>query len=249
MDYFSAQSLRLVKALALQEPASARSVPEVKHMNSDTVKALVDFHEGNYCLPDHDHYGALAHHVMAADILGDDSFVQFISASLQVPPSCIDTSHTSLHVRMMVRDRLRLKSIVPSLQLAPKSQCIACKGDFLDSDRTAYVVCCGRISHCSCLDYVTSCPFCTVAWGGLRCASCGYYTTPKDGRELYRSLKRRRANRTTCCGGDVHFECRKESCICPACGVSPGDKSAETFVRLQRESRRKERLRRAIKKW
>jgi len=117
---FSAHSLRMVKALSLQEPAITRTEPEVEHVNSDTVNALVDFHEGNYCLPGT--FGTLAHQVMAADILGDDSFVQFIAATLKVPSTCLDTSHTSQEVRMVVRDRLRLRDIVPSLQMASKTR-------------------------------------------------------------------------------------------------------------------------------
>ena len=96
-----------------------------------------------------------------------------------------------------------------------KTQCVACKGDNLDSDSIASVVCCSQIFHRSCLEYITSCPFCTVAWGGLRCASCGYYTTSKEDKELYCFFKRRRGNRMICCGADVHFECKKKLSICP----------------------------------
>ena len=105
---FSAHSLRMIKALALQHPATSMSVPDVDHVNSDTVNALVDFHEGNYCFPER--FGTLAHQVMAADILGDDTFVMFVAERLKVPSTRLNSSH---RFRMIIRDRMRLKRYCP----------------------------------------------------------------------------------------------------------------------------------------
>ena len=76
----SAHSLRMIKALALQHPATSMSVPDVDHVNSDTVNAFVDFHEGNYCFPER--FGTLTHQVMPANILGDDTFIMFVAERL-----------------------------------------------------------------------------------------------------------------------------------------------------------------------
>ena len=191
---FCAASLKMIKALALQGPASGSGVvvPDVDHVYPNTFKALVDFHEGNYLFPSPEQYGILAQQVMAADILGDDSFIQFIATHLQVPTTCLDVSHTTQEVRMTVRDRLRIRSIVPCLQVASHMMCFQCKGKFLDEENRAVVLCCGRTFHCSCLVYVHSCPYCTVAWGGydvlnvertrypIRTKSC---TSPSSGDE------------------------------------------------------------------
>ena len=246
---FCAASLKMIKALALQGPASGSGVvvPDVDHVYPNTFKALVDFHEGNYLFPSPEQYGILAQQVMAADILGDDSFIQFIAAHLQVPTTCLDVSHTTQEVRMTVRDRLHIRSIVPCLQVASHMMCFQCKGEFLDEENRAVVPCCGRTFHCSCLVYVHSCPYCTVAWGGLRCAECGKNTVSHQDKELYLSFERRRACRMVCCGVDVHPRCKKPSAVCPGCGLSPRDNTATFFVNLRRERRRNERKRRKHK--
>ena len=48
-----------------------------------TVIALVDFHEGKYTLPET--ATVLKHQVLAADNLGDDSFLKYICLKLNVP--------------------------------------------------------------------------------------------------------------------------------------------------------------------
>lgn len=99
---FSATSLKFIKALELQEPAISRTVPQVDQVNSDTMTALVDFHEGNYHFPDR--FGTLTHHVVAADILGDDTFIEFVAEWLKIPCTHLHGSHSSQELRKIIRD-------------------------------------------------------------------------------------------------------------------------------------------------
>ena len=48
-------------------------VPRVDYVNTDKIRALVDFHEGKCNIPA-EQYGALACQVLAADGLGDGAF-------------------------------------------------------------------------------------------------------------------------------------------------------------------------------
>lgn len=94
---FSAATLHEIKALALQEPATSRVIPNVNYIYCDTVNALVDFHEGKYNFPDK--YGVLSHQVMAADLLGDYTFIAFVAESLKAPHTRLDISHNSHAIR------------------------------------------------------------------------------------------------------------------------------------------------------
>jgi hypothetical protein len=73
----------------MQHPEQCRVVPDVDFVRSDTIQALVDFHEGRYTLPDK--FGTLAHQVLVADGLGDDSFLNHISEMLMVPVGRINS--------------------------------------------------------------------------------------------------------------------------------------------------------------
>ena len=118
-EYFGsyrAESLRHITALGMQYPSTKTQVPEADYVNLDTINALVDFHEGNYRIPEC--FGTLAHHVMAADALGDDMFLQFVSWTFEIPISRINTSNKSQNIRMALRDRMRLKQIVPQLEIS-----------------------------------------------------------------------------------------------------------------------------------
>ena len=79
-----------------------------------------------------------------------------------------------------------------------------------------------------------SCPFCTVAWCGLRCAKCGGQTMQRDELEPYHMFEKRRCNRMACCGVDIHPHCKIWLSSCPGCGVSPSQMTAEIFVFLRR---------------
>lgn len=143
---------------------------------------------------------------------------------------------------------MKLKYAVPCLQEPSHAMCFKCRGEYLEEDMLEFVACCGRTFHRSCLLDVGSCPFCTVAWGGLICVKCGGHTVHRRERELYRSFEKRRNNRMVCCGVDVHPECKKWIYFCSSCGVSPReiDMTAKTFVYLRREGRRNEGKRRSM---
>ena len=163
---FRASSLSMIKSLDLQSPKTTRTLPDLAHINPETVNALVDFHEGVYAIPDK--FGTLAHQVMAADILGDDVFLQFIGSHFRVPVTRIDMSHTSHEIRNTVRDRMKLEVVVPSLQDSSLLECYVCKEGFLEEDAVVTVTCCRHTFHRTCILDVESCPFCTVAWGGVK---------------------------------------------------------------------------------
>ena len=66
-------------------PSRVVEVPDVDSVNPEMVKAFVEFHEYRYVWPEK--YFVLAHlliHV-AADILGDDSFLAYILSELMLP--------------------------------------------------------------------------------------------------------------------------------------------------------------------
>jgi hypothetical protein len=176
------------------------------------------FHEGKYIFPQT--FGTLAHQVMAADTLGDDTFVHFIADAVKVSPTRLDTSHTSQEIGKVVWDRMCLRNAVPSLQDTPHTTCYGCRGEFSDKDILA-TVCCERAFHGRCLLGLRSCPFCTIAWGGLRCVGCGGHTVRRGEQELHCSIVRRRLNRMSCCGADVHLQCKNRLSHCPGCGVVP----------------------------
>lgn len=71
---YMAKSLREIKVFGMQHPMENRVVPRVDYVNTDTIRALVDFHEGKCNIPA-EQYGALACQFLAADGLGDGVFV------------------------------------------------------------------------------------------------------------------------------------------------------------------------------
>ena len=111
---FSSDSMRHIHALGMQYPARIREVPEIDHVNSATVKALLEFQEGRHILPT---YGELTHQVLCADALGDDLFIQYISRKFKITPGRINGSNKTAHIRMALRDRMKLAMTVekPSL--------------------------------------------------------------------------------------------------------------------------------------
>lgn len=152
----------------MQFPSTKRQVPEADYVNRNTLQALVDFHEDNYSIPER--FGILAHHVLAADALGDDKFLEYISQTFKVPISCIDTSNRTHNVQMALRDKMRLKQIVPKLESSEK--CSVCKyGVVRHEEACVLSPCCDRTFHHSCLLDVSVCPYCNEAWGGATLCS------------------------------------------------------------------------------
>ena len=240
---FLATSLEGITVFALQKPCTSRLVPDMYFVNANTVKALVDFHEGNYSFPKQ--FGALAHEVMAADILGADTFNEFVAGVLKIPSNRLNLSHNSQELRKTIRDRLRLQRNVPVLEETRRDICYLCREGFLDEVPNLNVACCGRKFHRACLVDLYSCPFCKVAWGGLNCVKCGHYTVHQDEREPYLTYMERRNSRMACCGMDIHPQCKKSIAFCPDCGT--GDWTWETFVYLRKKTRVNEAKRRAQK--
>ena len=79
-------------------------------MNSKNVMALVDFHEGRYIWPDQ--IPVIAHHHVTADLLGDDSFLNYVARELKVPIGKLDSSNTITAIKVVVRDRYKLRFIM-----------------------------------------------------------------------------------------------------------------------------------------
>ena len=198
-------SLREIKAFGMQHPTENRVVPRVDYVNTDTIRALVDFHEGKCNIPA-EQYGALARQVLAADGLGDDVFVVFVQHirnSLKEQITLINCSNKMQNVKMVLWDKMHLKDVVPTLETS--AHCYVCKYVTLrHSDQIVDSLCCERSFHHSCLLEVSECPCCKEAWGGLPCAACGQPTVRDADRELFFSYERWRNGRMECCGVNVH---------------------------------------------
>ena len=166
-------------------------------MSKETIHALVDFHEGKYTIPES--YSALAHQVLAADNLGDEVFLDYICHELNVPLGRINSSNRTQDVKMALRDRMKLKSVVAQLQTVKR--CFVCQSGFMsEMEVTAVVACCGRMFHSTCIVGVYTCPFCNEPWGGLPCVVCKKPTCSPHNCEPHVSFEWRRRNRMQCCG-------------------------------------------------
>ena len=163
----------------MQYPAERVEVPRVDHVSKEIIQSLVDFHEYKYVWPER--FSVIAHQVLAADNLGDDSFVEFISYELKVPVGRIDSSNTTQDVKMAIRDRLKLSDVV-KLRKSKGDECYSCKSVFMERELTCVVQCCGRMFHCSCLLDIKICPFCNKAWITLPCTVCGKRTHDQKSR-------------------------------------------------------------------
>ena len=160
-------------------------------------------------------------------------------------PSCrIDTSNKTHDIRMALRDRMRLRQIVP--QLETSRNCFVCKYAVVGQESYVKSPCCDRTLHHSCVAGVSVCPYCNEAWGGLPCAVCGQPTVSSTNREVFHSHLRRKKGRLECCGLDVHPKRRARARGCPQCGGGklPIKKDYVDFVRERREQRRNEQKRR-----
>ena len=193
-----------IMALDIQYPSKEVVVPEEPHVNKETVLALVDFHKCKYKWPAS--YTTIAHQLMAANFLGDDSFMEYIAATLKVPVARLESSNTFQAIKMAVRDRLKLTEMM-DLKISDNSACFLCKFPFLSEKILASAPCCGWRFHRSCIQHRLVCPYCTTPWAGLPCAFCSKATMPKTG--AYEGYKRRLRSRLVCCGADAHFRCRK----------------------------------------
>jgi hypothetical protein len=99
----------------------------------------MDSHEQRYIIEES--YSVLARQVLAADNLGDDVFLSSISSELMIPVGRIDSSNRLYDVKMALRDKLRLKVVVPALQHS--TCCLACKYQ-CQSDAKVLTFCCSR---------------------------------------------------------------------------------------------------------
>ena len=223
-----AEGVRDITAIGMQHPDESRVVLEADHVNKDTI---MDFHEGKYTLADS--ASVLMHQVLAADNLGDDLLLNYICRKLDISFGRINGSNTSYEVKMALRDRMRLKQIVPTLKTS--QLCFVCKNDFIGLEEvTAYTPCCDRTFRRNCLFGVSTCPFCNEPWGGLPCAVCNKPTFAERARHIYATFRRRRTARMECCGVDVHSRCRRF--VCPNCNNSKfSNINNVEFVTLRQE--------------
>ena len=207
----------------------------------------MDFHKGWYTLPTK--YGELANDIIAADILGDDTFISFIADTLKIPASRFDTSHTSQEIRKVMRDRLRLSFVVPRLEDTPSNICFVCKATVTRAGHIVTVSCCGRLFHEQRLIDVYLCLYCTTAWGGLNCVMCGGggATITRGDHKPYLSFGWRSFYRFSCCGADVHPTCISMHSSCPVCQLPPAVDASIFFYRGRKATRRNEAARRNLK--
>ena len=64
---YATSTLQKIPAFKIELPAASLSLPKLDHVDCNTLKALVDFHESFYKIPDK--FIELAHQVLAADTL------------------------------------------------------------------------------------------------------------------------------------------------------------------------------------
>ena len=120
----------------------------------------MDFHKGTYNWPEV--FTIMAHQVLAADILGDDRFVEHVCYKLKLPTGRINSSNWTQDVKIAIRDKYKLSQMVATLTHSKQTQCYVCKDDFMKGlDTSTHVVlCCGRRFHCSSLRDLKVCPYC-----------------------------------------------------------------------------------------
>lgn len=103
----------------MQLPADFITISNHPPVSSGSVKALVDLHQDQYIWPDQ--MGVIVHHILTADILGNDAFVRYVGRELKVP-----VGNSPQVVKMLVRDRIKLSTVV-DLHYSPHSVCASCK--------------------------------------------------------------------------------------------------------------------------
>lgn len=88
-----------------------------------------------------------------------------------------------------MRDKMRLKQIVPQLESSEK--CNVCKYSVVRHDEAGVMsTCCDRTFHHLCLLDVSACSYCNEALavgGGLPCAVCGQPTVSYKNRKVFYS--------------------------------------------------------------
>ena len=87
----------------------------------ENTVALVVTTRPSLCLPDF----STPNPPMDADILGDEIFIQHISETFVIPAARLRYSSRLHDVKMILRDKMKLKNIVPKLH--PSSNCFTCK--------------------------------------------------------------------------------------------------------------------------
>ena len=176
--------------------------------------ALIHFNQYNYIFPKFN-FNLLISHVMTADILGADDFMEYVGEKLCLPTTRFNLSNSSDAIFKAVRDRYRLSRKV-QLGYPPQDLCYSCKGTL--NSATYTVECCGMEFHSRCLKTCKKCPYCHTPWVSLKCVVCRFSCMPQKQQSLYRSYSARMKSRMTCCSADIHDECkRKVVNKCPAC--------------------------------
>ena len=171
-------------------------------------------------VPDSSRYEELAHQVLAADNLGDDEFIFFISNTFKIHCAKFNSSNKLHHVKMALRDRMRVKIVVPSLTATPQGHlCFACKKGYTGRKQSVVIACCSKNFHRNCLHYLSVCPFCHEAWEGLLFIKCKRPAISKYDKEKLLAYKRLLQRRMICCGVDIHPPVQSRiTRICLGCG-------------------------------
>ena len=223
--------LSSIKALLFQGTSRIVRLQDYPPLKMVSFEALLKFHrnrfEGKTCTqfpPLEDWVDVL----QVAKVMGDGRYLGFVAEYLKVDRRCVDSSHTRQELKKVLRDRLRLKKVVP--RLIYSCGCGICKDD-VEGDKGERALCCGRYYHKACIKRKSVCHNCTETW---RPQSCWICLRKIDFDELnpLRSYAEIKTNRTLCCSADIHFQCHGElkSKPCLSCGIPLNDKGYSPVI-------------------
>lgn len=201
--------------------------------------AFVHFNQCNYIFPK---FNVLISHVMTADILEADEFMQYVGEKL-----CLSTTWFDLlnfvEFKLCQCQGYKWPFEESEARFPSKDVCYSCEGTL--ESHTYTVQCCGMEFHQMC----KRCPYCHKSWVSLKCAICRFTCMPQNQQFLHESLSARMAPRMTCCSADVHNEWKSQiKNKCPACKtqlihrfpVSPKEFCNRRWILSQMEMRRRE---------
>ena len=129
--FINPDSVRGITALEIQLQQLEVTIPNLPQVSPSAVSVLIKFNEGSYTLPST--FLPLVAHVITADVLGADNFLQFIGEKLCLPTTTFDVSHDFLIIKKVLRDRYRLAQKV-TLEYPPISMCYTCKKTLTETE-------------------------------------------------------------------------------------------------------------------
>ena len=239
-----------IKALEIQLPSEQVYVPNLPNMRDSSVGALLYFNRGTYRFPDY--HSALVRHLITADTLCADKFVEAMGRKLCLPTSRIDLSNREEILFTEVRNRYRLSQRF-ALMYPPADKCYVCKCQMDHSDfQVTTVECCQMPFHRQCINGRRKCPYCKTPWVFLNCCVCKKECVPLR-QQWFDYYAAHYLSRMSCCAADVHDECRhKIKDNCPAChfciesGCPVEPKTMEEVCRQRFNCRMTERKRKEL---